>query len=157
VRSNRNARPGMARPALGWTVRDLASATGLHRNTNTNIEVGRYAGDEETLRLIKSVLENQGIVFIEANVGAGPAFDFANPSRARLPASMGRLRTRFGLSKGAGAGLHGPASSANGREGDGGLVLGPLIDPARRNNSRIDRAPSLIWASRRGSEKLLCG
>ena len=36
----------MARAALNWTVRDLAAATGLHRNTITNIEVGRYAGDE---------------------------------------------------------------------------------------------------------------
>jgi DNA-binding XRE family transcriptional regulator len=33
----------MARAALNWTVRDLAEATGLHRNTITNIEVGRYA------------------------------------------------------------------------------------------------------------------
>ena len=39
----------MARAALHWTVRDLAEATGLHRNTITNIEVGRYAGDQVRL------------------------------------------------------------------------------------------------------------
>jgi hypothetical protein len=33
----------MAHAALNWTVRDLAKATGLHRNTIMNIEVGRYA------------------------------------------------------------------------------------------------------------------
>ena len=40
--------------ALNWTVRDLAEATGLHRNTITNIEVGRYAGDPETLVKIEN-------------------------------------------------------------------------------------------------------
>jgi DNA-binding XRE family transcriptional regulator len=59
----------MARAALGWTVRDLADATGLHRNTITNIEVGRYSGEPETLNLIESVLTREGIVFIEENGG----------------------------------------------------------------------------------------
>jgi transcriptional regulator with XRE-family HTH domain len=59
----------MARAALNWTVRDLASATGLHRNTITNIEVGRYAGDPATLALIKQVLVREGIVFIDENGG----------------------------------------------------------------------------------------
>jgi transcriptional regulator with XRE-family HTH domain len=61
----------MARAALNWTVRDLAAATGLHRNTITNIEVGRYAGDPATLNLIKEVLVREGVEFIEAN-GGGP-------------------------------------------------------------------------------------
>ena len=33
----------------------VAEATGLHRNTISNLEVGRYAGDPETLALIRSV------------------------------------------------------------------------------------------------------
>jgi DNA-binding XRE family transcriptional regulator len=61
----------MARAALNWTVRDLAEATGLHRNTITNIEVGRYAGDPETLSKIKSVLRAAGVEFIDEN-GGGP-------------------------------------------------------------------------------------
>lgn len=59
----------MARAALNWTVRDLAEATGLHRNTITNIEVGRYVGDPETLALIKGVLIREGVQFIDENGG----------------------------------------------------------------------------------------
>jgi DNA-binding XRE family transcriptional regulator len=66
-----SAQVRMARAALNWTVRDLAAATGLHRNTITNIEVGRYAGDSETLKLIKDVLTRAGVEFIDEN-GSGP-------------------------------------------------------------------------------------
>jgi transcriptional regulator with XRE-family HTH domain len=59
----------MARAALNWTVRDLAGATGLHRNTITNIEVGRYAGDPATLAVIEAVFIRNGLVFIEENGG----------------------------------------------------------------------------------------
>ena len=61
----------MARAALNWTVRDLAEATGLHRNTITNLEVGRYAGDAETLAKIESTLKRAGVEFIDEN-GGGP-------------------------------------------------------------------------------------
>jgi len=66
-----SAQVRMARAALEWTVRDLADATGLHRNTVTNLEVGRYAGDPETLSTIKRVLEAAGVEFINEN-GGGP-------------------------------------------------------------------------------------
>ena len=59
----------MARAALNWTVRDLAGATGLHRNTITNIEVGRYTGDPATLLLIRRTLSAAGVEFIEENGG----------------------------------------------------------------------------------------
>lgn len=61
----------MARAALNWTVRDLADAAHLHRNTITNIETGRYAGDQETLARIATVLKRAGVEFIEEN-GGGP-------------------------------------------------------------------------------------
>jgi transcriptional regulator with XRE-family HTH domain len=61
----------MARAALNWTVRDLAKATGLHRNTITNIEVGRYAGDPKSLEIIEAVLKKAGVEFIDEN-GGGP-------------------------------------------------------------------------------------
>src|SRR6516165_8662832 len=61
----------MARAALNWTVRDLAEATGLHRNTITNIEVGRYVGDQKSLGLIEKVLRKAGIEFID-NKSGGP-------------------------------------------------------------------------------------
>jgi transcriptional regulator with XRE-family HTH domain len=59
----------MARAALNWTVRDLAEATGLHRNTITNIEIGRYAGDQKTLEIIEAVLSKAGVEFIDENGG----------------------------------------------------------------------------------------
>jgi transcriptional regulator with XRE-family HTH domain len=64
-----SAQVRMARAALNWTVRDLAEATGLHRNTISNLEVGRYAGDPETLALIRSVLVRAGVEFIDENGG----------------------------------------------------------------------------------------
>jgi transcriptional regulator with XRE-family HTH domain len=64
-----SAQVRMARAALNWTVRDLAEATGLHRNTITNIEVGRYIGDPQTLALIRKVLMAAGVTFIDENGG----------------------------------------------------------------------------------------
>jgi transcriptional regulator with XRE-family HTH domain len=61
----------MARAALNWTVRDLAEAAGLHRNTISNIEVGRFAGDPDTLKSIEKVLVAAGVEFIDEN-GGGP-------------------------------------------------------------------------------------
>jgi transcriptional regulator with XRE-family HTH domain len=61
----------MARAALNWTVRDLAEATHLHRNTITNIETGKYAGDVGTLATIAAVLKRAGVDFIDEN-GGGP-------------------------------------------------------------------------------------
>ena len=66
-----SAQVKMARAALNWTVRDLAEATGLHRNTITNIEVGHYAGDPATLSKIEGVMRQAGVEFIDEN-GGGP-------------------------------------------------------------------------------------
>jgi transcriptional regulator with XRE-family HTH domain len=61
----------MARAALNWTVRDLAEAAGLHRNTITNIEIGRYTGDRKSLERIEFVLRKAGVEFLDEN-GGGP-------------------------------------------------------------------------------------
>jgi transcriptional regulator with XRE-family HTH domain len=61
----------MARAALNWTVRDLAAATSLHRNTISNIESGKYLGEEASLATIETVLRRAGIEFIDEN-GGGP-------------------------------------------------------------------------------------
>jgi transcriptional regulator with XRE-family HTH domain len=66
-----SAQVRMARAALNWTVRDLAEATHLHRNTITNIETGRYVGDPATLSAIEGVLRRSGVEFIDEN-GGGP-------------------------------------------------------------------------------------
>jgi transcriptional regulator with XRE-family HTH domain len=72
----------MARAALNWTVRDLAEAAGLHRNTITNIEVGRYAGDPETLSAIEKILIRAGIEFIDEN-GGGPGVRLQKRPKAK--------------------------------------------------------------------------
>ena len=74
-----SAQVRMARAALNWTVRDLAEATGLHRNTISNLEVGRYAGDPGTLALIRSVLIRAGVEFIDEN-GGGAGVRLRKPS-----------------------------------------------------------------------------
>jgi transcriptional regulator with XRE-family HTH domain len=61
----------MARAALNWSVRDLAEAAQIHRNTVTNIETGRYAGDAATLAAIARALKRAGVEFIDEN-GGGP-------------------------------------------------------------------------------------
>jgi transcriptional regulator with XRE-family HTH domain len=45
-------------------VRELAEATGLHRNTITNIEIGRYAGDQKSLEIIQAVLNGSCRTFL---------------------------------------------------------------------------------------------
>jgi transcriptional regulator with XRE-family HTH domain len=77
-----SAQVRMARAALNWTVRDLAEATGLHRNTISNLEVGRYAGDPETLALIRSVLIRAGVEFIDEN-GGGAGVRLRKPTDKR--------------------------------------------------------------------------
>jgi transcriptional regulator with XRE-family HTH domain len=72
----------MARAALDWTVRDLAQATGLHRNTITNIEVGRYEGDPASLAAIEKALKVAGVEFIDEN-GGGAGVRLRKRGRSR--------------------------------------------------------------------------
>jgi len=44
-------------------VRDLAARAGVHRNTITNVETGKYAGDPETTTAIRYVFEKAGVEF----------------------------------------------------------------------------------------------
>jgi transcriptional regulator with XRE-family HTH domain len=73
----------MARAALNWTVRDLAEASGLHRNTITNIEVGHYAGDPKSLELLEAVLRKSGVEFIDEN-GGGPGVRLMKPHQTKM-------------------------------------------------------------------------
>jgi transcriptional regulator with XRE-family HTH domain len=66
-----SAQVRMARAALNWSVRDLAEAAHIHRNTVSNIETGRYAGDAATLAAIVGALKRAGVEFIDEN-GGGP-------------------------------------------------------------------------------------
>jgi DNA-binding XRE family transcriptional regulator len=72
----------MARAALNWTVRNLAEVTGLHRNTITNIEVGRYLGDQKTLETIEAAFRKAGVEFIDEN-GGGAGVRLKKSSKKR--------------------------------------------------------------------------
>jgi transcriptional regulator with XRE-family HTH domain len=53
----------MARAALNWSLAELAQAAGVHRNTVSNFERGKYSGDPEKLAAIQHALEKAGIEF----------------------------------------------------------------------------------------------
>ncbi len=53
----------MARAALNWSLEQLAQASGIHRNTISNFETGKYAGDPATVAAIKRTLESFGVIF----------------------------------------------------------------------------------------------
>lgn len=61
----------MARAALNWSLQELAKAAAVHRNTISNIETGKYAGDPQTIAAIRTALEAAGVEFIAEN-GGGP-------------------------------------------------------------------------------------
>ena len=52
----------MARAGLGWTVRELAERSSVHRNTITRIESGADA-ERRTLETIRAALEAGGVEF----------------------------------------------------------------------------------------------
>ena len=62
-----------ARAILGLTVRELAKAAGVHRNTIVRIEAGE-ASHGPTMAAVQRALEAAGIVFLPATEGShGPA------------------------------------------------------------------------------------
>ena len=49
---------------LGWSSRRLAEEAGIHHNTVTTFETGKYAGKPETVAAMRKALEKAGVVFI---------------------------------------------------------------------------------------------
>ena len=56
-----------ARALLNWSLDQLAEVSGVHRNTISNFETGKYGGDPEKLAAIKRGLESFGVIFIDEN------------------------------------------------------------------------------------------
>jgi transcriptional regulator with XRE-family HTH domain len=56
-----------ARAALNWSLDDLATASGVHRNTLSNFETRKYEGEPQKLAAIQQTLEAAGVIFIEEN------------------------------------------------------------------------------------------
>jgi transcriptional regulator with XRE-family HTH domain len=71
----------MARVALNWSSADLAKASGVHRNTISNIETGKCAGNDASLASIRSALEAAGVEFIPEN-GGGAGVRLREPDKA---------------------------------------------------------------------------
>ena len=59
----------IARAALKWSINDLARAAGIPRNTISDFENGKIAGDRRKLAAIRRSLESAGVVFIADNGG----------------------------------------------------------------------------------------
>ncbi|HEY9147520.1 MAG TPA: helix-turn-helix transcriptional regulator [Gammaproteobacteria bacterium] len=57
-----------ARGLVNWTVRELSERSGVHRNTISNFETGRYAGSPEVVSAIRAALEGAGVCFIDDGV-----------------------------------------------------------------------------------------
>src|ERR1700722_10130349 len=57
----------MARALLNWSLDDLAEVSGVHRNTISNFETSRYAGDPAKVAAIKYALESAGVIFVDEN------------------------------------------------------------------------------------------
>jgi transcriptional regulator with XRE-family HTH domain len=91
----------MARALLNCSLDDLAQAAGVHRNTISNFETGKYAGDPEKLAAIKNGLELSGVIFVEENgEGAGVRlrrFRVGDTVRLRV---QSRLPLSFDISPG---------------------------------------------------------
>jgi transcriptional regulator with XRE-family HTH domain len=56
-----------ARALLNWSLDQLAEASGVHRNTISNFETGKYGGDPEKLAALKHALESAGVIFVDEN------------------------------------------------------------------------------------------
>lgn len=70
----------MARAALNWSLADLAEAAGVHRNTVSNFETGKYSGDPEKLAAIQHALETAGV---ELTNGDEPGVKMRKASKKR--------------------------------------------------------------------------
>jgi transcriptional regulator with XRE-family HTH domain len=63
-----------SRGLLNWTVRRLAEEAGVHRNTISNHETGKFNGDPGTVAAIRTVLESAGVIFLDGGqtIDGGP-------------------------------------------------------------------------------------
>ncbi|MFI0845551.1 helix-turn-helix domain-containing protein [Mesorhizobium sp. IMUNJ 23232] len=52
-----------------WSVRDLAEASAVHRNTISAFETDQTAPNNSTLAVLRGALEAAGVVFIDENSG----------------------------------------------------------------------------------------
>jgi transcriptional regulator with XRE-family HTH domain len=87
----------MGRAALNWSLDQLAQASGVHRNTISNFETGKYNGEPEKLAAIKRTLQSAGVIF-PAEAGETSSVELRRfqvgdvvrfRAQSRVPASYG--------------------------------------------------------------------
>ena len=59
-----------ARAALNWSLERLAAESGVHRNTLSNFETSKFAGEAEKIAAARKALKSAGAIFIDDNDGA---------------------------------------------------------------------------------------
>ena len=72
----------MARAALGWGVRDLASKAGLAPNTVSRFENG-HGARVDTLVAIERAFASEGIIFLQEDAAGGLGVRVARGPRGR--------------------------------------------------------------------------
>jgi len=81
----------MARAALGWTLDDLAAASGVSRRTVARFEAGDVVLPPR-LKKVKEAFESQGLLFIDEGRLAGavvpPGGEFAAHTPAEGPGAV---------------------------------------------------------------------
>jgi transcriptional regulator with XRE-family HTH domain len=94
----------MGRAALNWSLDQLAQASGVHRNTISNFETGKYNGEPEKLAAIKRTLQSAGVIF-PAEAGETSSVELRRfqvgdvvrfRAQSRVPASYGIAAAELG-------------------------------------------------------------
>lgn len=60
-----------ARGMIGWTQKRLADEAGVALKTLQRMEIGGNGHRPETAAILQRVLEKQGVVFLETDIGSG--------------------------------------------------------------------------------------
>jgi transcriptional regulator with XRE-family HTH domain len=75
----------MARAALGWTLDELAAATGVSRRAILRYEQGESAMRLRNQQALRAAFEGAGVVFIDEGPHAGGLAPPPRPSALREP------------------------------------------------------------------------
>lgn len=83
----------MGRASLNWSIDRLAEESGVHRNTISNFELGKFsASAPETLSSIRTALESAGVIFGDSKTEGVQMRRFQRGDLVRL-----RRGSRIGL------------------------------------------------------------
>lgn len=78
----------MARAGLGISVRELAQKSGVAESTILRFETGKGGMQTGTLSRVQSCLEDDGVVFLNADAGGGPGVRLTVTMQRRSPEAI---------------------------------------------------------------------